>query len=119
MYDAAMQFLYMVENILCMRGILQVEFTEKKGRLAAAGLFFAGMLAFQGMFGFGENVVPVFLGVRILIILMIFSDKAGVNILKFLFCFFYMSVLTDPVETLFFIAERHSTFRWRTPGQSA
>ncbi len=115
MYDIISRLIYTIEEVLCMRGILQVGFTEKKGRLAAAGLFFAGMLAFQGMFGFGENVVPVFLGVRILIILMIFSDKAGVNILKFLFCFFYMSVLTDPVETLFFIAERHSTFRWRTP----
>ncbi|MCI9067254.1 MAG: GHKL domain-containing protein [Lachnospiraceae bacterium] len=113
MYDAAMQFLYMVENILCMRGILQVEFTEKKGRLAAAGLFFAGMLAFQGMIGFGENAVPVFLGVRILLTLLMFSGKAGVNILRFFFCLFYMSVLTDPVETMFFVAERHFVFHWK------
>lgn len=112
MYDAAMQFLYMAENILCMRGILQVEFTEKKGRLAVAGLFFAGMLAFQGMFGFGENTVPVFLGGRILLVLMIFSGKAGVNILKFLFCLFYKSILTNPAETLFFIVGRRSGFYW-------
>ena len=62
MDNAAMQLLYAVENILCMRGILQVEFTEKKGRLAAAGISFAGMLVFQSMVGFGENMVPVFLG---------------------------------------------------------
>ena len=110
MYDAAMQFLYMVENILCMRGILQVEFTEKKGRLAVAGFFFAGMLAFQGMIGFGENVVPVFLGVRILLTLLMFFGNAGVNILRFFFCLFYMNVLTDPVETMFFVAERHFVF---------
>ncbi len=113
MYEIIRRLLYTTEDILCMRGILQVEFTEKKGRLAAAGIFFAGMLAFQSMVGVGENEAPVFLGVRLLLVLMIFSGRVGVNILKFLFCFFYMSVLTDPAETLFIIAERHSTFYWR------
>lgn len=90
-----------------------MEFAEKRGRLAAAGILFAGMLAFQAVCGFGDNVVPVFMGLRILLVPMVFAGKVRVNILKFLFCFFYVSVLTDPVETLFFIAERHLIFYWR------
>ena len=53
------------------------------------------------------------MGLRILLVPMVFAGKVRVNILKFLFCFFYVSVLTDPVETLFFIAERHLIFYWR------
>ena len=64
MYGAFMQILYTVEELLWMRGILQVEFTKKKARLVAAGMLFAAALAFQGILGGGENTAPVFIGIR-------------------------------------------------------
>ncbi len=113
MYGAFMQILYTVEGLLWMRGILQVEFTKKKVRLVAAGVLFTAALAFQGVLGFGENTAPVFIGIRMALVPVVFAGAAGISLLKFLFGLFYLSILTDPVETVFFIVGRHLGFEWQ------
>ncbi len=112
MYGAFMQILYTVEELLWMRGILQVEFTKKKARLVAAGMLFAAALAFQGILGGGENTAPVFIGIRMALVPVVFAGAAGISLLKFLFGLFFINILTNPIDTVFFILGRHLNFYW-------
>ncbi len=102
MEDAFLYVCYTCENLLWMRGILQIPVTRSKKRhFFALILFFLFLAAIKLQF-FGNNLSPFGILFDCIIVLLLFSGNPATLLLKYLFSFFYMGVLTTPIEFLFF-----------------
>lgn len=102
---------FAAEDILWMKGILQME--PARGKRLAAGLGLFALLAFyEGAVGLGVNAPVLRIGIKSILMMVIFREKAGHVFVKYLFSIFYMSVILRPVRVGFIMVCRQFGTDW-------
>ena len=96
MYETAIQGLYTLEYLICMNGILQLKYAKKKVRIAVAISILALSLMVEGSVGFGYFAPLIWMGIRGICILLVFQEKIGKCLLKYLFTVFNMGLIVNP-----------------------
>ena len=96
MYEATIQIFYLAEELICMRGLLQMKFTKKKIRIVAAISILVLSLMVEGSVGFGYFAPLIWLGIRGIYFLLMLQEKNGICLLKYLFTVFNMGLIVRP-----------------------
>ena len=104
MEQALIYLCYTCENLLWMWGILRVPVTHSKKRRVFACVLIVSFFFLAWTKLLDNNLPPFEILFECCIVLLIFSGQPAFLILKYLFSFFYMGILTTPLEFLFFLA---------------
>ena len=100
--------LYALQDQLGMWGILQMEYTKKKTRLAAAGIIFFVLLLTEHLWKLEENGILLWIPAECVLVLLLFEGKGIDNIVKFFCMFFWMDMIEAPITVLLSVIKRHS-----------
>lgn len=114
MQDVVMQILYTAEEWIWMRWILQIKFVKEKSCWIAAGTVFIVTLLIDGSIGLGNNASLIWMLNHCVIYVLVFCEKMGTIILKYLFSVFYMNIISNPVRMVFLLGENHQLIDFRT-----
>lgn len=101
MYDVAIRALYIMEYLICMRGILQMDFSVRKGRIVLGGIVLAVGLLIDGSVSFGFHAPGIWLIVHMVSFSLLFQGNVGTTVLKFLFVMFNMGLIVEPFTVVF------------------
>lgn len=100
--------IYLTQNLLWMRGILQLTWSKSQKRYAMAAVVLGAFFLWGKTIGFMGNEPPVWMVTQYMIMLLLFEGKAGEILVKYLFCFFYIGMFSGPIWTFLSIGIRCS-----------
>ena len=95
------KLLYFAQTLIWMRGILQLPMRREKKYYAAAAAVLAAFFICGYIVGYGGNDAIVWMGAEYLLTLLLFAKRAGELLVKYLFSFFYIGMLSEPIRMIF------------------
>lgn len=95
------KLLYFAQTLIWMRGILQLPMRREKKYYALAATVLAAFFIWGYTVGYGGNDAIVWMGVEYLLMLLLFAKRAGELLIKYLFSFFYIGMISEPIRMLF------------------
>ena len=107
--------IYLLQNLLWMRGILRMEITENRKRYAGAAVTFGAFVVWEQTVGFGGNAPVIWIGMECGLILLLFCGKVREIVIKYFFSLFYMGIISEPLKTALDIGDR--CFAWKLTGE--
>lgn len=114
-YDAVIRGLYIVEYLICMRGILHMEFSKTKSAILGGIVLIIGLLI-EGSGGFGFNAPGIWLIIHMIAFVLLFQGSAVTTVIKFLYVMFNMALIVEPFVVVFGIICRCLTVNPKSIG---
>ncbi len=106
------KLLYFAQTLIWMRGILQLPVRREKKYYALAATVLAAFFIWGYAVGYGGNDAIVWMGVEYLLMLLIFAKRAGELLIKYLFAFCYIGMLSEPIRMIFSVFLRFHMMKW-------
>lgn len=106
------KLLYFAQTLIWMRGILQLPVRREKKYYALAATVLAAFFIWGYTVGYGGNDAIVWMGVEYLLMLLLFAKRAGELLIKYLFSFFYIGMISEPIRMLFSVFLRFHITEW-------
>ena len=106
------KLLYFAQTLIWMRGILQLPMRREKKYYALAATVLAAFFIWGYTVGYGGNDAIVWMGAEYLLMLLLFAKRAGELLIKYLFSFCYIGMLSEPIRMLFSVFLRFHMMKW-------
>lgn len=107
------QILFLTEDFLWMWGVLQMDVTKNKKRIAACTALLSLFLFCEGTLNRTDDFVPFEILTAALLAGFIFEGKIGVVQFKFWFMIFSMDFISGPIALIFRLAEIYTGMPWK------
>ena len=106
------KLLYFAQTLIWMRGILQLPVRREKKYYALAAAVLAAFFIWGYAIGYGGNDAIVWMGAEYLLMLLLFAKRAGELLIKYLFAFCYIGMLSEPIRMIFSVFLRFHMMKW-------
>lgn len=106
------KLLYFAQTLIWMRGILQLPVRREKKYYALAATVLAAFFIWGYTVGYGGNDAIVWMGAEYLLMLLLFAKRAGELLIKYLFAFCYIGMLSEPIRMIFSVFLRFHMMKW-------
>lgn len=112
MGNAIRQILFLAELFLWMWGVLQMDVTKSKKRIAVCAALLSLFLTCEGKINAAEDFVLCEMAFSAMLAAVAFEGKIWIIQLKFWFAVFSMDFVSGPISMVFHLAESYIDISW-------